>query len=102
ARGANSEIDVRTDLWAVGATMFTLCSARLVHEATDVKSALAAATSEPAPSLASAAPDMPMEIVDLVDYALSVKNDVRWPSASMMRIAVRRAFARTKRQSERL
>ena len=50
------EVDGRTDLWAVGATMFMLLSGQHVHEAQSSQEQLILSATAPGPSLASVAP----------------------------------------------
>ena len=59
ARARWDEVDGRTDLWAVGATMFTLLSGRHVHEGVSGNEQLILSATTPAPSLASVEPDVP-------------------------------------------
>jgi serine/threonine-protein kinase len=92
ASGDWSKVGVRTDLWAVGACMFTLISGRLVHEEHDVMAQLRAAASHPPPSLADVAPDAPRPVVELVDFALRLDASARWPTARLMQIALRMAY----------
>src|SRR5260221_10695348 len=40
ARGRSQDVDERTDLWAVGATMYTLLSGKYVHEAETINEQL--------------------------------------------------------------
>src|SRR5579883_1652599 len=49
ARGLMDEIDARTDLWAVGATMFRMLSDKLVHEGRTASEELLSAMTKPAP-----------------------------------------------------
>ncbi len=49
ARGRWSEVGPRSDLWSLGATMFTLFTGRLVHEAETVNELLLAAMTKTAP-----------------------------------------------------
>jgi serine/threonine-protein kinase len=100
ARGDSGEIGVRTDLWAVGATMFTLLSGRLVHEGARFVDQLVAAATKPAPSVQTVVPDLPRQIVHLVDYSLVWDNRGRWPSARAMRHAVRLAYTEWKLETE--
>ena len=87
ARGES--IDGRTDLWSVGATMFTLLTGRQVHDADTVNLQLAAAMMEEAPSLASVAPRLSPDLCALVDRALAFDVRCRWPDArSMQRAAM--------------
>jgi serine/threonine-protein kinase len=56
ALGRSSEVDAKTDLWAVGATLFKLLTARNVHEATTINEQLVNAATKPAPPLRSVLP----------------------------------------------
>src|ERR1700722_4738334 len=46
------------------------------------------AATRPAPSLATVRPDLPREVVALVDRALAFQKGDRWPSAAAMRDAI--------------
>ncbi|HXN30451.1 MAG TPA: serine/threonine-protein kinase, partial [Polyangiaceae bacterium] len=77
ARARWDEVDGRTDLWAVGATMFTLLSGRYVHEtASDQEQVISSATLR-APSLANVAPGVPAAVAGLIDRALAFERDDR-------------------------
>jgi serine/threonine-protein kinase len=93
ARGRWQEVDARSDLWAVGATMFTLIAGRPVHEAVTVNEQLLAAMTEPAPSLASIVPSVPAMVAAIVDRALAFKSEDRWPDARAMGAACADAYA---------
>jgi hypothetical protein len=93
ARGRWSEVDARTDLYAMGATMFTLLSGQLVHGKGNVNETLIAAATKPAPPLASIAPDVPQAVAAVVDRALSFEMGARWADARAMQKAVRAAKA---------
>jgi eukaryotic-like serine/threonine-protein kinase len=88
ALGRIDEIDGRTDLWALGATMFRLLSGRLVHDTPSGQEAMIRAATATAPSLAEISPDVPEGLCRLVDRALAFSRDNRWPSAEAMREAV--------------
>jgi serine/threonine-protein kinase len=100
ARGATTEVGVQSDLWSVGATMFTLLSGRLVREDEDVQKLLREAGRTKVPSLGDVAPELPDELVKLVDYALSLEIEVRWPTARMMRRAIRMVYAKLRHREE--
>ncbi len=89
ACGRSELLDGRTDLWAVGATMFLALSGRQVHEAETHNEELLAAVTQPAPSLASVTPALAKPLVDLVDRALAYEQDERWPNAVTMQSALR-------------
>jgi serine/threonine protein kinase len=91
ARGAWDEVDVQTDLWSVGATMYYLLSGHLVHEGTRVQDVVQAATTRTAPSLRGVAPHLPPSIIDLVDLALAFEMSKRWRGARLMQHALRQA-----------
>jgi eukaryotic-like serine/threonine-protein kinase len=92
ARGRWDEVDGRTDLWAVGATMFTLISGRFVHEGTGGNEQLILSATTPAVPLASVVPDVPGPVAAIVDRALAFERDRRWPDAPTMQQAVRLAM----------
>jgi serine/threonine-protein kinase len=93
ARGRWEQIDGRTDIWSVGATMFYLLTGRDVHEAETVNEELLSAMTKRAPSLGELAAHLPKPLIDLVDRALAFERTDRWPSARDMQAAVRRVEA---------
>ena len=90
ARGRWSEVGPRSDLWALGATMFTLFTGRLVHDAETVNELLLAAMTKQAPPFASVMPDVSPELAAIIDRALAYEQDDRWADAAAMQSAVRR------------
>jgi hypothetical protein len=92
ARARWDEVDGRTDLWALGATMFTLLSGRFVHEGVSGNEQLILSATTPAPSLASAVHGVPPAVVAIVDRALAFERSRRWPDAESMRGAVSAAL----------
>jgi serine/threonine protein kinase len=91
ARGRWDEVDCRTDIWAVGATLFTLLSGRFVHEAPTVQEQLIRAATVPAPSIAALVPELSPSIAEVVDRALAFDKNARWPDARSMVSALRAA-----------
>ena len=88
ARSRWDWVDARTDLWAVGATMFTLLSGQFVHEAPTVTEILvAAATQRPRP-IRSVAPEVPESVAAIIDRALAFEQAQRWPDARTMQAAI--------------
>ncbi|MGZ3421420.1 MAG: serine/threonine-protein kinase [Polyangiales bacterium] len=84
ARGKTDQIDARTDLFAVGATMFTALSGRNVHAGKTAMDRMVSAASVPARSLTSVMPAAHPALVTLIDRALAFSQDDRWPNASTM------------------
>jgi serine/threonine-protein kinase len=92
ARARWDEVDGRTDLWAVGATMFTLLSGRHVHEGESGNEQLILSATTPPRSLTSVVRGVPPAVVAIVDRALAFERSRRWPEAQAMRQAVSAAF----------
>ena len=89
ARGLIDEIDGRTDIFGLGATLFRLLAGRTIHgELTDTRLLLAAATAK-APPLATLAPAVPPAVCAVVDCALMFLQAQRYPDAGTMRSDVR-------------
>lgn len=88
AGGLVNELGPLTDIWAVGATMYTLLSGRSVHEGQSGQHIAILAATRPAPSLAAVLPEAPPEIVAIVDRALAFEKAARWRSAAEMRTAL--------------
>jgi serine/threonine protein kinase len=83
------QVDGRTDLWAVGATIFTLLSGRHVHDAPSSHELLILSATSPAPALASVAPGVPADVAAVVDKSLAFDRGGRWPDARAMQRAIR-------------
>jgi serine/threonine-protein kinase len=88
ARGQTSEIAPATDIWAAGATLFSLLSGANVHDADNAQMLMIQAATRPPRSLASVMPNLPPEIVRVVDRALKFERSERWESAAAMRTAL--------------
>jgi serine/threonine protein kinase len=85
AIGHIREIDGRTDLFTLGATMFHLLSGRYIHGDLMAANLVIAAATQQAPSLASVAPSVPPSVCAAVDRALSFVKTQRYPDAETMR-----------------
>jgi serine/threonine protein kinase len=91
ALGMTEEIDAQTDLWAVGATLFSLLGGTLVHEGQNAQQLLVSAATKPARSLSSVASEVPQAITAVIDQALGFDKKDRWRSAKDMREALQNA-----------
>ena len=89
ALGRWKEVDERTDIWAVGATLFTLLTGRFVHEAEAVQEQLVLAATSKAPAVHMYAPHTPVWLAQVVDRALAFGRDARYPDARSMQTALR-------------
>ncbi|HXX67732.1 MAG TPA: serine/threonine-protein kinase [Polyangiaceae bacterium] len=92
ARARWAEVDGRTDLWAVGATMFTLLSGRHVHAADSSHDQLILSATRGAPSISTVVPEVTEEVTAIIDQALAFDRSQRWADARTMRAAVRAAL----------
>ncbi len=88
ARGRVSEVDARSDLWAVGATMFTLLSGRMVRWEGTANEQLIQAGTTPVDPLATVLPTVSPLVAELVDRAMRFPKEERWQTAAAMRQAI--------------
>ncbi len=89
ALGRAREVDARSDLWAVGATMYTLVTGQYVHhDAETVEELLVHAATRAARPLGEAAPEVPPPIASVVDRALAFAKEDRWGDARSMQRAL--------------
>jgi serine/threonine-protein kinase len=88
AHGRVREIDARSDLWSVGATMFTLLSGEHVHRASTTPEQRIYAATLQARSLVSVTAGIPRSIASSIDCALAYDKAHRFSSAEEMRMAV--------------
>jgi serine/threonine protein kinase len=88
AGGRTAEVGPASDLWSVGATVFTLLTGRFVHESQNVQEHTVKAAVQPARSIAALRPDLPAPLVEWVDRALSFEIARRFQSAREMREAL--------------
>ena len=92
ALAETANIDQQSDVWSVGALLFTLISGALVHEAATAPALLVKTATERPRSLATVAPTTPPGVVSVVDRALAFEKSSRWPRAADMRDAIREAY----------
>jgi serine/threonine-protein kinase len=92
AKAKSREIDGQTDVWAVGATLFTLLSGALVHQGENGPQILVKAATEHARSVATAVADLPAPLVSVIDNALAFDKARRCASARAMRDALDQAY----------
>ncbi len=91
AGGRIHEIDGRTDLFSVGAMMFTMLTGDFVqHARTPIEYMVFAAT-KPAPPIRSVMPELDRSLAEVIDVALAFEKEKRWASARQMQAALRGA-----------
>jgi predicted Ser/Thr protein kinase len=89
AMGLVDGIDGRADVFSMGATLYALLSGQRLHQGRSENEAFILAATSPAPSIARVAPDLPVEIIALVDKALAWDMRQRWAGAAEMEQEVR-------------
>jgi serine/threonine-protein kinase len=88
ALGRVREIDGRTDLFGLGATLYRLLSGRAIHgDLIDASLLIAAATQE-VPPLSVVAPFVAPALCAVIDRSLAFAREQRYPDAATMRFDV--------------
>ena len=88
ARTSGKQVDGRSDVYSVGATMFRVLAGRHVHLGKMAQLIVQVAT-ERAPKLATISPQVPAWICAIVDRACEFEPERRYPSARDMQSDVR-------------
>jgi len=88
ALGRWSRVDARSDIWSVGAILFTLLTGRQVHGDFQGNEMLIRAATGRAPPFAKVMPAAP-ELCRVIDTALAFDPKARFADAASMRSAVR-------------
>ena len=91
AKGARAEVDAQSDVWSLGAMLFTLLSGEYVHLGRDAHARLLTAASKPARKLADVAPSIDDRVATVIDRALAFAKEERWADVRAMRVAFREA-----------
>jgi serine/threonine-protein kinase len=94
ALGLTKKVDARSDVWSLGATLFFCLSAQPVHIGKHLDAMLLASAQVKPRSLADAAPELPSQVVAVVDRALLYPKAERWPDVDAMRAAWQAAHPR--------
>ncbi|MFO0546957.1 MAG: protein kinase [Polyangiaceae bacterium] len=99
AMGLTEGVDGRADVFSIGATLYAIMSGQRLHQGRSDNEAFILAATQPAPSLARIAPDLPVEVIALVDKALAWDPRNRFESAAVMRDECYRLMAPLKPQA---
>ena len=90
ARG-HAVVDAKSDIWAIGATLYSLLTGKTLHAADTVNESLLRAMTEPVPPLATLVPSLPPAVAAAIDRALAFDRDKRYESAVDMQRALKDA-----------
>lgn len=82
-------VDGRSDVFAVGATMFRCLARRRIHDGNTDADLLIKMATLPAPAILSVAPNTPPELALVVDRALQFEATNRYPDAQTMQADIR-------------
>jgi serine/threonine protein kinase len=95
SRGRWDLVGVESDLWSVGATMFTLLSGQFVHLGDTAQELVAASFTKPARKMRDVMRDAPPALADVIDKALELAMADRWATAKEMQLALSHAYRET-------
>jgi serine/threonine protein kinase len=91
ALGSRDKVDHRSDIWSLGATLFTSLTGETVHLGANMQAKLLAAATVKARSITMVMPTLPPPLAAAIDMALRFKKEDRWQSVDAMRRAFRDA-----------
>jgi serine/threonine-protein kinase len=91
ALGSRDKVDHRSDIWSVGATLFTALTGETVHLGANLQAKLLAAATVKARPISMVMPDLYYGVASAIDMALRFKKEERWQSVDAMRRALREA-----------
>ncbi|HSO35438.1 MAG TPA: protein kinase [Labilithrix sp.] len=93
AQGKRDEVDALSDIWALGATLFTAITGKNVHDAVNLHEQLIASATKRPRSIRAVLPAVPPAIAIVIDRALELEKKDRWEGAREMQRALRAARA---------
>lgn len=87
-QSVGEEVDVRADLWALGATLFRALAGRPPYVASNQLDLLRSIATTQAASVAISPHPLPRSLVTVIDRALNPHIERRWQDAAAMRAAL--------------
>ena len=93
AQGRRDDVDALSDIWSLGATVFTAITGKYVHDAENLHAQLIACATMRARPIRDLAPHVPASVAIVIDRALELDRKDRWESARAMQRALRGARA---------
>ncbi len=93
AMGLVDQLDGRADLFSVGAMIHALTTGQRINTGRTENEALVMAATTPVPSVARIAPDLPIQLITLIDKSLAWDRRNRYADAREMQQAIRDVYA---------
>lgn len=93
AMGLVDQLDGRADIFSIGAILHALITGQRIHNARTENEALILAATTPVPSVARVDPNLPLEVIKLIDKALAWDRRNRFENAEEMRQSVQETLA---------
>jgi len=92
AMGRRDSVDARSDVWGLGATIYTSITGRFVHEdAQSIHEQLIASATRRCKPIRQFAPHVTPDVAQVIDRALELEMSDRWQSARDMQAAMHAA-----------
>jgi serine/threonine-protein kinase len=101
ATAQRDQIDAQSDVWGMGATMYTLITGKYVHTAGSMREQLIAAATRKAEPIKKVAPWLSDPIAAVIDRSLLFEKHERWPDAKSMLSALVAAAGRAGRRASK-
>lgn len=89
-QAVGADVDVRTDVYAIGAIAYCLLSGRAPYEAPSSTEVLRQLTDGPPLPLRQREPGVPVDLAAIVEKAMSRDPDARYPNARALAVDLRR------------
>jgi serine/threonine protein kinase len=93
------KIDEGVDIYAIGVTLFEMLNGRPPYEADSAMTLMMMHLNDPIPDLRALHPEVPDDLVAVVDKALSKNRAQRYRSAAEMSAALRKVLERLQKQA---
>src|SRR5262249_6864981 len=90
ARGNNQELDRRSDVYSLRATLYAIVSARPPYQGTSAVEVVARVLAEPPAPLRSVTPRVPLDIEAIVNRAMARRPEDRYDTARALGADLRR------------
>jgi serine/threonine protein kinase len=87
-------LDERTDIYSLGVTLFEMIGGRPPYEADSAMTLMMMHINDPIPDIRQLKPDVPEDVVAILNMALAKKRANRYGSAAEMALDMRRVLAR--------